>query len=81
MRSMPWRARVSRRSLEVDPGPGRRWASSAPACLRDGSFVAPWLTIVRWRPEGARFDRTFLVVPGMLEREDFRRLRVLLRWA
>jgi toxin CptA len=49
--------------------------------LRDGSFVAPWLTLVRWRPAGARFDRTFLLVPGMLGREDFRRLRVLLRWA
>jgi hypothetical protein len=49
--------------------------------LRDGSFVAPWLTLVRWRPAGARFDRTFLLVPGMLDRETFRRLRVLLRWA
>jgi len=49
--------------------------------LRDGSFVAPWLTLVRWRPSGARFDRTFLLVPGMLETESFRRLRVLLRWA
>ena len=46
----------------------------------DGSFVAPWLTIVRWRPAGGRFDRTFVVVPGMLEDEAFRRLRVLLRW-
>lgn len=49
--------------------------------LRDGSFVAPWLTLVRWRPAGARFDRTFLLVPGMLDAETFRRLRVLLRWA
>jgi len=48
--------------------------------LRDGSFVAPWLTLVRWRPAGARFDRTFLLVPGMLDEEAFRRLRVLLRW-
>jgi hypothetical protein len=49
--------------------------------LQDGSFVAPWLTLVRWRPAGARIHRTFLLVPGMLDREAFRRLRVLLRWA
>lgn len=49
--------------------------------LRDGSFVAPWLTIVRWRPRAARFDRTLLILPDMLPRDDFRRLRVLLRWA
>jgi len=48
--------------------------------LRDGSLVAPWLTIIRWRPSGARFDRTILILPDMLERESFRRLRVLLRW-
>jgi toxin CptA len=48
--------------------------------VRDGSFVAPWLTIVRWRPDGARFDRTILIVPDMAAREDLRALRVLLRW-
>lgn len=48
--------------------------------LRDGSFVAPWLTIVRWRPAGARFDRTVLVAQDMLPAADFRHLRVLLRW-
>ncbi|MEO5691724.1 MAG: protein YgfX [Usitatibacter sp.] len=49
--------------------------------LREGSFVAPWLTVIRWRPAGARFDYTVLIVPDMLSREDFRRLRVLLRWS
>jgi hypothetical protein len=48
---------------------------------RDGSFVAPWLTIVRWRPEGARWDRTILVLPDMLGADAFRALRVLLRWS
>ena|SRR5688572_26061524 len=45
-----------------------------------GCFVAPWLTIVRWRPAGAWMDRSLLVAPGMLGADDFRRLRVLLRW-
>ena len=48
--------------------------------LRDGAFVAPWLTIVRWRPTGAWWDRTLVVTPDRLSPEDFRRLRVLLRW-
>ena len=48
--------------------------------VRPRCFVAPWLTIVRWRPEGARFDRTFIVLPDMLDAEPFRRLRVLLKW-
>lgn len=49
--------------------------------VRDGSFVAPWLTIVRWRPEGARFDRTLVLMPGMAPAEALRRIRVMLRWA
>ena len=45
-----------------------------------GCFVAPWLTVVRWRPAGAWMDRSLLVAPDMLGADDFRRLRVLLRW-
>jgi hypothetical protein len=48
--------------------------------VRDGSFVAPWLAVIRWRPRGAWRDRRLLVAPDMLGAEDFRRLRVLLRW-
>ena len=62
--------------MEVRDGAGE-WRAGA---LRAGSFVAPWLTIVRWRAHGERFDRTVLVLPGMLPPEDFRRMRVLLRW-
>lgn len=49
--------------------------------LRDGSFVAPWLTVIRWRPESALFDRTALILPDMLERERFRELRVQVKWS
>jgi hypothetical protein len=48
--------------------------------IRKGSFVAPWLAVVHWRPQGAWLDRTVLVAPDMLPAEDFRRLRLLLRW-
>lgn len=54
-----------------------RWRAGV---VRDGSFVAPFLTIVRWRPAGARFDRSIVIVPDMIAREEFRALRVLLRW-
>ena len=48
--------------------------------LRDGCFVAPWLVIVRWRPEGARRDRTLLILPGMAPAGALREIRVILRW-
>ena len=51
----------------------------AAGVLEPGSFVAPWLTIVRWRPAGARFDRTLLVSPDRLPASDFRHLRVIVR--
>lgn len=47
--------------------------------LRAGSFVAPWLTIVRCRPAGARLDRTLLVATDMLGEAPFRDLRVILK--
>lgn len=46
----------------------------------DGSFVAPWLTVIHWRPAGSRWTRTILLLPDMVEANAFRRLRVLLRW-
>jgi len=65
------------RGIEVVDAAGR----SRHGEVRDGSFVAPWLTVIRWRPVGARYDRTIVVLPDMLARDSFRRLRVLLRWS
>lgn len=65
------------RAIQVRDGNGR-WCAGE---IRVGSFVAPWLTIVRWRPAGGRWDRTVLILPGMAAPEALRRLRVLLRWA
>jgi hypothetical protein len=48
--------------------------------VRDGSFVLPWLTVVRWRPEGAWVDRAILLVPGMASAEQLRKIRVMLRF-
>lgn len=49
--------------------------------LRDGSFVAPWLTVIRWRPDGGRFDRTLVILPDMIQVAAMRQIRVILRWA
>jgi hypothetical protein len=73
------RALILRRSREIEVGlASGRWRHGA---VRDGSFAAPWLTIVRWRPQGARFDRSIVILPGMLPAGEFRRLRVMLRWS
>ena len=68
--------RIVAGALEIEDGTGRLRSGA----VRPGSFVAPWLTIVRWRPEGARFDRTVTLVPGMAGAAELRRLRVVLRW-
>jgi hypothetical protein len=65
------------RAIEVTHASGARRTGT----VRDGSFVAPWLTLVRWRPDGAWRDRTVVVLPGMAGSDELRRLRVLLRWA
>lgn len=61
------------------------------ACLGDGrlvaghvrasTYVGSWITCIVWRPDGARWSRTILLLPDMLPPDDFRRLRVMLRYA
>jgi len=61
------------------------------ACMGDGHLVAgyvraatyigPWMTTIVWCPDGRCVSRTILVLPDMLPAEDFRRLRVMLRYA
>ena len=65
-----------RLSVDEEGGIG---VGGATGTLVAGSFVAPWLTAVRWSPAGAWLDRTLLVMPDMLAAEEHRRLRVLLR--
>ena len=63
--------------LAIDPGV--IMVDNVAGSLRAGSVVAPWLTIVRWRPSGSRRDRTLLVLPGRLPSAAFRHLRVILK--
>lgn len=53
-------------------------AFSAVLCV-PGAVVHPWLTVLRLEaPDGWR--HSLVVTPDCLAREDFRRLRVFLRW-
>lgn len=71
------RTLVVKHDGRVEVGDADGWREGR---LRPGSFVAPWLVIVRWRPDGVRLDRTVLVLPGMVAGETFRALRVVLKW-
>lgn len=57
------------------------------ACaLLGSSFVAPYLTVLELKPlNGTRWSdrlrsRSVVILPDVIAEEDFRRLRVLLRW-
>jgi hypothetical protein len=54
---------------------------SVTGLVRASTYVGPLLTSIVWRPDGARFSRAVLVLFDMLPAEDFRRLRVLLRYS
>ncbi|MFO1305730.1 MAG: protein YgfX [Burkholderiales bacterium] len=49
--------------------------------VRPSTCVSSALTSIVWRRNGAWLSRTILVLPDMLPPEDFRKLRVMLRYA
>ena len=62
---------------------GPKWAADwcwRRSAVRPGSFVAPWLTVVRWRPAGGRLDRTLVLLPDAAGSREMRNIRVILRW-
>jgi len=48
--------------------------------VRAASYVGPRITTIVWRPDGARWSRAEWILPDMVAADDFRRLRVLLRY-
>lgn len=56
---------------------GDTWQS---VTLCPDSQVLPWLIVLRYRPAQARYARTLPILGDSLPPEDFRRLRVWLRW-
>jgi toxin CptA len=63
--------------LVVHMGDGRLVAGH----VRSSTYVGAWVTTIVWRADRARWSRTVLIVADMLPAEDFRRLRVMLRYA
>jgi len=83
-----WRdATGPRAPLRLTVGLDRRIvAATADGAARSGvilsdSCVWPRVTTIVWRPDGERRARTLLVTTGNLGTDDFRRLRVFLRYA
>lgn len=63
--------------LVVRMGDGRLVAGH----VRSATYVGAWVTTIVWRADGAYWSRAVLIVPDMLDAEDFRKLRVMLRYA
>jgi len=58
----------------------RRDGRTAAGTVLGDSCVGARLTTIVWRPDGARLARALIVVPDVMPAEDFRRLRVVLRY-
>lgn len=63
-------------TIVVASGDGRIRAGR----VHPDSYVGARLTTIVWRPFGRWRSRAILLLPDMLPAEDFRRLRVLLRY-
>ena len=63
-------------SVSLQNGPAAAWEE---AKLGATLFVHPWLTVFRLQTTGGS-ARTIVVTADSLPAEDFRRLRVFLRW-
>ena len=48
--------------------------------VQEASYVGAIVTTLTWRSKGALCARSVLILPDMLPAEDFRRLRILLRY-
>lgn len=50
------------------------------AALLGSSFVAPHLTVLNLKPAGGRLAKHLVILPDAVNAEDFRRLRMWLKW-
>lgn len=50
------------------------------AVLLGSSFVAPHLTVLNFKPAGGHLAKHLVILPDAVDAEDFRRLRVWLKW-
>ncbi|MDN5882611.1 MAG: hypothetical protein L0H75_09220 [Nitrosospira sp.] len=63
-----------------------RRGTRIPSALLGSSFVAPYLTVLEFKPLDSPkpwrrvFSRSLTILPDGIDAEEFRQLRVLLRW-
>jgi toxin CptA len=57
-----------------------RQSDWVPAEVLGTSFVQPWLTVLNLKLERGRFMHPVVLLPDALNHDDFRRLRVWLKW-
>ena len=71
-------------ALEISEGGAlsfqRRRGDWEEGTLLDSSFVAPYLTVLNLKSEGSRFAHHVVIMPDSVAADEFRRLRVWLRW-
>ncbi len=54
---------------------------SEKSCVFHGSsYVSPYLTVLNLKEEGKRLMKSVVILPDAIDREEFRQLRVWLRW-
>jgi len=58
----------------------RRDGGRAACRILGGSVALPWLVVLRLRPQGGRLAWPVALLPDALAAEEFRALRVALRW-
>ena len=58
----------------------RRDGVHLPGHILPGSLVAPGLTVLNVKPQGARTARSVVILSDSLDAESFRALRVWLKW-
>lgn len=57
-----------------------RSSESITCSIQGSSFVAPYLTVINLKPSRKFFTRSVVILPDGIDAEEFRRLRVWLRW-
>jgi toxin CptA len=57
-----------------------RSGESIACSIQGSSFVAPYLTVINMKPSKKFFARSVVILPDAIDAEEFRRLRVWLRW-
>lgn len=57
-----------------------RGGKHIPCVILGSTFVAPYLVVLNLRPENKWLDCSVVIFPDSMGGEEFRQLRVLLRW-